>query len=95
MKQINIERLIEGNGLTLERKLFGMEFIKQNDGNYIIKGSNNIIVSEKEKKELERDELVIQDIRSGCAKNITPKLTKKKKEIKDLEDIEKAKSIKN
>lgn len=87
MKRININRLIEGNGLTLERRLLGMEFIRQNDGNYIIKGSNNIIVSEKEKKELERDELVIKDIESPCAKDITPKLTKKKKEIKKLDDI--------
>lgn len=93
MKQINIERLIEGNGLTLERRLFGMEFIKVGD-KYMIKGSNGFIVDEKEKAKLERDELVIEDIKADCAKNITPKLIKKQKEVKELEDIEKTKPIK-
>lgn len=92
MKQINLNKLVEENGLTLERSMLGMEFIKQNDGNYIIKDSNNIIVSEKEKKELERDELIIEDITSECAKHITPKLTKVNKEIN--EDIKKTKSTK-
>lgn len=93
MKQINIERLIEGNGLTLERRLFDMEFIKVGD-KYMIKGSNGFIVDEKEKAKLERDELVIEDIKADCAKNITPKLIKKQKEVKELEDIEKTKPIK-
>lgn len=92
MKQIDLNKLVEGNGLTLERSMLGMRFIKQNDGNYIIEGSNNIIVSEKEKKELERDELIIEDITSECAKHITPKLTKVNKEIN--EDIKKTKSTK-
>ncbi len=93
MKQINIERLIEGNGLTLERRLLGMEFIKMGD-KYLIKDSNGIIVDEKEKKQLEANELVFEDIKADCAKDITPKLTKKKKEIKELEDIEETKPIK-
>ena len=92
MKQINLNKLVEENGLTLERSMLGMRFIKQNDGNYIIEGSNNIIVSEKEKKELERDELIIEDVKSECAKHITPKLTKVNKEIN--EDIKKTKSTK-
>ena len=92
MKQINLNKLVEGNGLTLERRMLGMEFIRQNDGNYIIKGSNNIIVSEKEKKQIERDELVLKDIDCGCAKEITPKLTKLNKEIN--EDIKETKSTK-
>lgn len=90
MKQINIERLIEGNGLSLERRLFDMEFIKVGD-KYLIKGSNGIIVDEKEKNKLETKELVIQDIESKCAKDITPKLTKKKKELEELENIEETK----
>ena len=93
MKKINIERLIEGNGLTLERRLLGMEFIKMGD-KYLIKDSNGIIVDEKEKKQLETNELVFEDIKADCAKDITPKLTKKKKEIKELEDIEETKPIK-
>lgn len=92
MKRINLNKLVEGNGLTLERRMLGMEFIKQNDGNYIIKGSNNIIVSEKEKKQIERDELVLKDIDCGCAKEITPKLTKLNKEIN--EDIKETKPTK-
>ena len=92
MKRINLNKLVEGNGLTLERRMLGMEFIRQNDGNYIIKGSNNIIVSEKEKKQIERDELVLKDIDCGCAKEITPKLTKLNKEIN--EDIKETKSTK-
>lgn len=90
MKQINIKRLIEGNGLSLERRLFDMEFIKVGD-KYLIKGSNGIIVDEKEKNKLETKELVIKDIESKCAKDITPKLTKKKKELEELENIEETK----
>ena len=69
-----------------------MRFIKQTDGNYMIEGSNNIIVSEKEKKELERDELIIEDVKSECAKHITPKLTKVNKELN--ENIKETKSTK-
>lgn len=94
MKKINIKRLVEENGLTLERRLLGMEFIKMGD-KYLIKNSNGIIVDEKEKKQLEQKELVIEDIKADCAKHITPKLTKKKKEIEELEDIEETKPIKN
>lgn len=93
MKQINIDRLVMGNGLTLERRLLGMEFIKVGD-KYMIKGSNGIIVDEKEKAKLERDELVIEDIKADCAKNITPKLIKKQKEVKELEDIKETKPTK-
>lgn len=94
MKKINIKRLVEGNGLTLERRLLGMEFIKMGD-KYLIKNSNGIIVDEKEKKQLEANELIIEDIKADCAKHITPKLTKKKKEIEELEDIEETKPIKD
>jgi len=94
MKKINIERLIEGNGLTLERRMLGMEFIKVGD-KYLIKDSNGIIVDEKEKKQLEVKELVIEDVKADCAKHITPKLTKKKKELEELENIEEAKPIKD
>ena len=70
-----------------------MEFIKTGD-NYLIKDSNGIIVSEKEKKQLEANELVIEDIKADCAKDITPKLSKKKKEIEELENIEETKPTK-
>lgn len=75
-----------------ERRLLGMEFIKRPDGNYIIKDSG-FVVSEKEKLQMENKELVIKDISSTCAKNITKKISKNKKRIKEIEDIEETKSI--
>ena len=62
-----------------------MKFVKIGK-NYLIKNSNGKIVSEKEKLELENKELVIQDIKSeGCVKDITKKITKNKKRIKEIE----------
>lgn len=97
MKKINIDKLIKENGLTIERRLLGMEFIKRNDGNYIIKDSG-YVVSEKEKLQLENKELVIEDISSTCAKEITKKIKKNNKRIKEIEkdeDIEETESIKD
>lgn len=97
MKQINLNRLIEENGLTLERSILGMEFIKRKDGNYIIKDSG-YVVSEKEKLQMENKELVIKDISSTCAKDITKKISKNKKRIKEIEEnenIEETKPIKD
>ena len=62
-----------------------MEFVKIGK-NYLIKNSNGKIVNEKEKLELENKELVIQDIKSeGCVKDITKKISKNKKRIKEIE----------
>lgn len=62
-----------------------MKFVKIGK-NYLIKNSNGRIVSEKEKLELENKELVIQDIKSdGCVKEITKKISKNKKRIKEIE----------
>jgi hypothetical protein len=69
-----------------------MKFIKRPDGNYIIKDSG-FVVSEKEKLQMENKELVIKDISSTCAKNITKKISKNKKRIKEIEDIEETKSV--
>lgn len=61
-----------------------MEFIKVGK-NYMIKGSNGIIVSEKEKLELENKELIIKDIQSNeCQAKTTQKITKNKKKIKKI-----------
>lgn len=75
-----------------ERRLLGMKFIKRPDGNYIIKDSG-FVVSEKEKLQMENNELVVKDISSTCAKNITKKISKNKKRIKEIEDIEETKPI--
>ena len=62
-----------------------MEFIKCGK-NYMIKNSNGRIVSEKEKLELENDELIIKDITGcGCQGKITKKISKNKKRIKEIE----------
>lgn len=65
-----------------------MEFIKVGK-NYLIKNSNGKIVTEKEKLELENKELVLEDIKStGCVKEITKKITKNKKRIKEITALE-------
>ena len=73
--------------------LLGMEFIKQKDGKYLVANSNGKIVDEKEKLQLENNELVFEDIKSNCAKDITKKITKNKKRIEEIEneDIEETK----
>lgn len=68
--------------------ILGMNFIKQNNGLYLIEGSNNRIVNEKEKLQLENNELVLEDINSRCAKDITKKISKNKKRIKEIEEVE-------
>ena len=66
-----------------------MEFIKVKNG-YLIKGSNGRIVSEKEKLQLENNEMVIKDFKSNnCQKETTKKISKNKKKIKQLENKEK------
>ena len=62
-----------------------MEFIKVRNG-YLIKNGNGRIISEKEKLEIENHELVLEDINSsGCVKEITKKISKNKKRIKEIE----------
>ena len=67
------------------REILGMEFIKQTNGTYIIKNSNGRVVSEKEKLQLENKELVLEDIKKDCAKDITKKISKNKKRIKEID----------
>lgn len=65
-----------------------MEFVKVGK-NYLIKNSNGRIVTEKEKLELENHELVLEDINSsGCVKEITKKISKNKKRIKEITALE-------
>lgn len=61
-----------------------MEFIKVGK-NYMIKNGNGRIISEKEKLELENQELIIKDIQSNeCQGKTTQKIIKNKKEIKKI-----------
>lgn len=65
-----------------------MEFVKVGK-NYMIKGSNGRIVSEKEKLQLENNELVLKDIKGcNCQKETTKKIAKNKKKIKEIEQEE-------
>lgn len=90
MKQINIDDFIIKNDLnTTERlEVLGMEFIKNGD-KYILKGSNGIIVDEKEKLQLENNEMIIKDFKSNkCQQETTKKISKNKKRIKEIEEVE-------
>lgn len=65
-----------------------MEFVKVRNG-YLIKNGNGRIISEKEKLEIENHELVLEDINSsGCVKEITKKISKNKKRIKEITALE-------
>ena len=67
-----------------------MEFVKVGK-NYLIKGSNGRVVSEKEKLQLENKELVLQDIKGcSCQQETTKKISKNKKRIKEIEEKETA-----
>ena len=96
MKRIDLTKMLRENDLDYinRKERLGMEFIKRDDGNYIIKDSG-FVVSEKEKLQMENKELVIQDISAVCAKNITKEISKNKKRIEELdENIEETKPIK-
>ena len=96
MKQINITKMMYDNSLNYDeqRRILGMEVIKRTDGNYIIKDSG-FVISEKEKLQLENNELILQDLKSNCAKEITKKISKNKKRIEEIENenIEETKPI--
>ena len=92
MKQINFKDLNERNEFSLTNFLGGveMEFIKHGN-KYLIKGSNGIIVDEKEKLKLENEEMIIQDFKSNnCQKETTKKIAKNKKKITALQNKENA-----
>lgn len=62
-----------------------MEFIKVGK-NYMIKNGNGRIISEKEKLQLENEELIIKDFKSNeCQAKTTQKLKKNKKRIKEID----------
>lgn len=94
MKKININDFIYKNDLqSYERmEVLGMEFIK-NGKNYILKGSNGIVVSEEEKLKMENNELVLKDFSSNkCQQETTKKISANKKRIKEIENGNKPKT---
>ena len=67
-----------------------MEFIKLREDRYLIKDSNGLIVSNKEKLKLEKKELIIKDIESNECQG---KTTQRIEEIdRELENGNKSKS---
>lgn len=84
MKRIDFDKLNEKNefGLTNFLGVIEMEFIKHGD-NYLIKNSNGRIVSEKEKLQLEKEELILKDINGcNCQGETTKKIAKIDKKLK-------------
>lgn len=89
MKQIDFNKMIKDNDLNYQERMeiLGMEFIKQIDGNYLIKNSNGVVVNEKEKIKLENNELILKDFSSNkCQEETTKKISKNKKKLKEVED---------
>ena len=88
MKRINFEGLNERNDYQIGKLIGGieMEFIKYGD-KYLIKNSGGKVVSEKEKLQIEKKELVIKDITSNnCQEKTTKKIKKINKKIKEAEE---------
>lgn len=62
------------------------EFIKIGADKYMIKDSNGKTVNGKEKLQLEKKELIIEDVESECGKEATLKIKKVDKKLKEVED---------
>lgn len=61
-----------------------MKFIKLNGNRYMIGNSNGYIVSEEEKLKLEKNELVLNDIKGcECQQEITKKISTINEELKN------------
>lgn len=95
MKRIDLEKMLISNGIDIDRKeLLGMEFIRLNDGNYLVNNSNGRIVSNEERLKLEKGELIIKDVESNlCQKDTKKKIEEIDKELEN-ENIKKTKSVK-
>ena len=85
MKRINFKDLNERNEFSLSNFMgvIEMEFIKHRNG-YLIKDSNGIVVSEEEKLKLEKEELILEDVKSNkCQGETTKKIAKIDKKLKN------------
>lgn len=86
MKKIDLKKVILKNDYIVEslvKGVEGMEFIKYGD-KWLIKDTPGIIVSNKEKLQLEKKELVLKDIEGcECQKETTKKISKINKKLKD------------
>ncbi len=88
MKQINWENLSRRNEYSIDQFIergVDMEFIKVGD-KYLVKGSNSLIVDEKEKLQMEKKELIIQDITgTKCQGETTKRIKKINKKLEEVE----------
>lgn len=62
------------------------EFIELGNDKYLVKDSNGMIVSKKEKLKLEKEELIIEDVKADCGKKAQRKIKKIDKEINEVKD---------
>lgn len=90
MKKINLQKAILKNDYYIENLVRGvnkMEFIKYGD-KWLIKDTPGIIVSDKEKLQLEKKELILKDIEGcECQKETTKKISKINKKLKEHDTI--------
>lgn len=69
------------------------EFVKLGK-RYLVKNSNGRIVDEKTMLKMKNEELVLEDIKgNGCQGKITKEISKNKKKIKELENLEALKEV--
>ena len=98
MKKIDLRAMMINNGMDIDRKeILGMEFIKLNDGNYLVQNSNGLIVSNEERLKMEKGELIFNDITSNkCQEKATKRIEEIDKELEEIknEDIKKTKPTK-
>lgn len=98
MKKIDLKKLMISNGIDIDRKeILGMEFIRLNDGNFLVKNSNGLIVSNEERLKMEKGELIIKDVSSNnCQKDTKEKIEEIDKELEEIknDNIKKTKPIK-
>lgn len=89
MKKINLSEVILKNDYFIEslvKGVEGMEFIKYGD-KWLIKDTPGIVVSDREKLQLEKKELVLKDIEGcECQKETTKKITKINKKLNEIKD---------
>lgn len=66
-----------------------MEFIEIGKGKFLVRNSNGLIVDEKERLKMEKEGLIIKDIKSDtCQKETTKKISKINKKIKEIEEVD-------
>ena len=89
-KKINFEDLSIRNDYAIDNFMEGglkMEFIDIGRGKFLVRNSNGMIVNEKERLEMEKEGLIIKDIKSDtCQKETTKKVSKINKRLKEIEE---------